>query len=62
MQKADRIAVLSEGSIVEQGTYSELMSDHTGVFYSLVQRQTAMARDGPEQQQQTATTRDHPEQ
>ena len=36
---ADRIIVLEAGSIVQQGTYRELMADRRGLFYHLARRQ-----------------------
>lgn len=38
--KADQIAVLDKGCIVEQGTYGELMGIENGVFRRLVSTQT----------------------
>ena len=40
IRNADRIIVLKDGQLVEQGTYSELM-DQKRVFYSLAMRQMA---------------------
>jgi ATP-binding cassette subfamily C protein len=38
--KCDRIIVLDGGTVVEQGTYEELM-DNKGLFYELASRQIA---------------------
>lgn len=38
-QSADKILVLHKGSIVEEGTHSELMANPEGVYASLVRRQ-----------------------
>lgn len=36
---ADRIIVLDHGRIVDEGTFAELMSDESGLFYQLARRQ-----------------------
>ena len=41
LRNADRLIVLDQGRIVEQGTHTELMAKR-GVFYDLVQLQQAM--------------------
>ncbi|XP_037086285.1 ATP-binding cassette sub-family B member 10, mitochondrial-like [Pollicipes pollicipes] len=40
VRRADAIAVLSGGAVVEQGSYDELMARSDGVFRRLVERQT----------------------
>lgn len=40
IQNADTIAVLKDGTIVEQGTYSELLDLDNGVFRDLIKHQT----------------------
>lgn len=40
IRKANQIAVLEKGKIVELGTYESLMAIHHGVFRRLVERQT----------------------
>lgn len=40
IRNATNIAVLSEGGIIEQGNYRELMNLPQGVFRELVQHQT----------------------
>jgi len=39
IRKADKILVLQYGTIVEQGTHNQLMSQ-MGLYYQLVKRQT----------------------
>jgi ABC-type multidrug transport system fused ATPase/permease subunit len=39
VRKADRIIVLNEGSIVEQGTHTELLSNGTGLYKTLTDLQ-----------------------
>ena len=39
IRNADKIAVLREGSVCEQGTYDELMTINDGLFRSLAQKQ-----------------------
>jgi ABC-type multidrug transport system fused ATPase/permease subunit len=43
--KADQIAVLDKGCIVEQGTYAELMNIENGRFRQLVATQTMVDVD-----------------
>ncbi|TDC64833.1 NHLP bacteriocin export ABC transporter permease/ATPase subunit [Streptomyces hainanensis] len=38
---ADRVLVMSEGRIVQQGPPAALLADHTGLFHELVRRQMA---------------------
>ncbi|XP_039233747.1 ATP-binding cassette sub-family B member 10, mitochondrial isoform X2 [Drosophila yakuba] len=45
IRNADQIAVLSEGKIVEQGSYNELMSIQEGVFRELVASQAFGSRN-----------------
>ncbi|KAH8362209.1 hypothetical protein KR084_012138 [Drosophila pseudotakahashii] len=45
IRNADSIAVLSEGKIVEQGSYNELMGIQEGVFRELVASQAFAGRD-----------------
>jgi ATP-binding cassette subfamily C protein len=40
VMKCDRIIVLNEGSVAEQGTFEELM-EKKGLFYELASRQMA---------------------
>lgn len=40
VQRADQILVIDKGTIVEQGTHSQLMSNPSGVYHGLVQMQT----------------------
>lgn len=40
IQNADTIAVLKDGKIVEQGTYTDLLSHKNGVFKDLMKHQT----------------------
>ncbi|XP_038073870.1 ATP-binding cassette sub-family B member 10, mitochondrial-like [Patiria miniata] len=42
IKRADNIAVLDKGSVVELGSYEELMRVEDGVFRKLVERQTVM--------------------
>jgi ABC-type multidrug transport system fused ATPase/permease subunit len=39
VRKADRIIVLSDGRIVEQGTHSELLANGTGLYRTLTELQ-----------------------
>jgi len=39
IQDADRIIVMDAGSVVQVGTYDDLMADHEGVFAELARRQ-----------------------
>jgi len=39
IQRADTIAVLSDGKIVEQGSYNELVNKQEGAFRHLVSKQ-----------------------
>lgn len=43
IQNADIIAVLKDGKIVEQGSYSELLKYENGVFKDLMKHQTFQA-------------------
>jgi NHLM bacteriocin system ABC transporter ATP-binding protein len=36
---ADRVIVMSEGSVAQTGTPGELLADHDGIFYQLVRKQ-----------------------
>ncbi|XP_037725569.1 ATP-binding cassette sub-family B member 10, mitochondrial [Drosophila subpulchrella] len=45
IRNADQIAVLSDGKIVEQGSYNELMGIEEGVFRELVASQAFAGRD-----------------
>ncbi|XP_016971869.1 ATP-binding cassette sub-family B member 10, mitochondrial [Drosophila rhopaloa] len=45
IRNADQIAVLSEGKIVEQGSYNDLMGIQEGVFRELVASQAFAGRD-----------------
>ena len=45
VMNADKIAVMSKGKIVEQGTHAELTSDPNGVYSQLVARQMTMEAD-----------------
>ena len=40
IKHADTIAVLDKGQVVEQGSYSQLMTLDSGLFRKLVERQT----------------------
>ena len=42
IKRANNIAVLEKGSVVELGSYEELMRVEDGVFRKLVERQTVM--------------------
>ncbi|PIO53215.1 hypothetical protein TELCIR_25460, partial [Teladorsagia circumcincta] len=39
VEKADIIAVIQEGSVVQIGTHQTLMKDSEGLYYALVSRQ-----------------------
>ncbi|GMT24067.1 hypothetical protein PFISCL1PPCAC_15364, partial [Pristionchus fissidentatus] len=39
IEKADRIAVINKGQVVQMGTHSELMDDSDGLYFTLVSRQ-----------------------
>ena len=39
VRKADRIIVLSDGKIVEQGTHNELLSNGSGLYRTLTELQ-----------------------
>ena len=41
IRNADRIIVLSEGTIIEQGTHSELISNEKGLYKNLTELQYA---------------------
>jgi ABC-type glutathione transport system ATPase component len=43
VQNADRIVVLDKGSVVQDGTYAELMADREGLFHRLARRQLLVA-------------------
>jgi len=45
IRNADQIAVLSDGKIVEQGSYNELMGIQEGVFRELVASQAFGSRN-----------------
>lgn len=39
VRSADRIFVLKDGSVVEEGNHDELLQNESGVYASLIQRQ-----------------------
>ncbi|VDM67789.1 unnamed protein product [Strongylus vulgaris] len=39
IEKADQIAVINKGSLVQIGNHTELMKDEHGLYYSLVSKQ-----------------------
>ncbi|KAH6590081.1 hypothetical protein BASA61_005374 [Batrachochytrium salamandrivorans] len=39
IQKADRIIMINEGRVVEEGTFNDLMKNESGQFYELVSKQ-----------------------
>ncbi|CAJ0593586.1 unnamed protein product [Cylicocyclus nassatus] len=39
IEKADQIAVINKGSLVQTGNHAELMKDENGLYYSLVSKQ-----------------------
>ncbi|KAK6727498.1 hypothetical protein RB195_005279 [Necator americanus] len=39
IEKADRIAVIHKGSLVQSGNHADLMEDENGLYYSLVSKQ-----------------------
>ena len=39
IEQADQIIVLEDGSVMQQGTYDELMEDDDGLFAQLARRQ-----------------------
>ena len=41
IQNCDRIYVMEDGKIVQQGNYDTLMKDQNGLFYQLASRQIA---------------------
>ncbi|CAI2343058.1 unnamed protein product [Caenorhabditis sp. 36 PRJEB53466] len=48
IEKADKIAVIMKGRLVQTGTHSQLMNDTDGIYYSLVSRQLLNAKVGEE--------------
>ncbi|CAI5441125.1 unnamed protein product [Caenorhabditis angaria] len=44
IEKADKIAVISKGTLVQTGSHRELMNDQEGLYYSLVSRQILNAK------------------
>ncbi|PAV80705.1 hypothetical protein WR25_03311 [Diploscapter pachys] len=46
IEKADRIAVIYKGSLIQTGSHSELMRDPEGLYYSLVHRQILSSKVG----------------
>jgi ABC-type multidrug transport system fused ATPase/permease subunit len=44
LKNADRIFVIDEGRIVEQGTHEELMAIEKGIYHKLVRIQTELTR------------------
>ncbi|WP_432967427.1 ATP-binding cassette domain-containing protein [Dactylosporangium sp. CA-233914] len=43
VMNADRIVVMDKGTVVQQGTYPELMADRDGLFHKLARRQLLVA-------------------
>ena len=41
IRNCDRILVLNDGEIIQEGTYETLMEDKNGLFYALASRQIA---------------------
>ncbi|PIO57220.1 hypothetical protein TELCIR_21376, partial [Teladorsagia circumcincta] len=39
IEKADQIAVINKGKLVQTGNHSQLMADVNGLYYSLVSKQ-----------------------
>jgi ATP-binding cassette subfamily B (MDR/TAP) protein 1 len=54
IRRADKIIVLRQGKLIEQGTHDELLADETGVYHGLVTAQNlaveAAEEDGVEEQ------------
>lgn len=46
IEKANKIAVIVKGCLVQMGTHTELMTDTDGMYYSLVSRQMLSAKVG----------------
>jgi ATP-binding cassette subfamily B (MDR/TAP) protein 9 len=44
VRSADRIFVLKDGAVVEEGNHEELLQNDTGVYASLIQRQMEAQR------------------
>uniref|UniRef100_A0A8R1DK56 ABC transporter domain-containing protein n=1 Tax=Caenorhabditis japonica TaxID=281687 RepID=A0A8R1DK56_CAEJA len=48
IEKADKIAVIVKGRLVQTGTHTDLMNETDGMYYSLVSRQLLNAKVGDE--------------
>lgn len=46
IEKADKIAVIQKGRVVQTGKHTELMEDRDGLYYSLVARQLLATKTG----------------
>ncbi|CAL2032643.1 unnamed protein product [Caenorhabditis brenneri] len=49
IEKANKIAVIVKGHLVQMGTHNELMKDLDGIYFSLVSRQMLNAKVGEEE-------------
>lgn len=49
IEKANKIAVIVKGHLVQMGTHKELMEDRDGIYFSLVSRQMLNAKVGEEE-------------
>ncbi|KAH8889555.1 P-loop containing nucleoside triphosphate hydrolase protein [Thozetella sp. PMI_491] len=50
IRNADKIVVLQQGKVVEQGTHNELLANEEGAYYGLVHAQKLSLGDGEEQE------------
>ncbi|KAL9621362.1 MAG: hypothetical protein Q9160_004253 [Pyrenula sp. 1 TL-2023] len=58
IKKADQIAVMKEGAVVEQGTHEELVSEPDGVYANLVRAQNLDLGGDEEEEESLDTTLD----